>query len=100
MGSYIYKVTSKVKTLKDGTKANIAEFAYKPFSGWRSEDEKMNRRAHKQTGCYVAERYVRNSKNYTGRVVMGEEGEIAVSMDFGSFWDFEFDRRLEKQRAA
>ena len=31
MGVYMYKVTGKTKTLADGTKANIAVFAFKPY---------------------------------------------------------------------
>ena len=98
MGSYIYKVTSKIKTLADGKLANVAVFAYKPLSGWYAEDEKMNRRMHKQTGCYAAEVYVRNSRNFTGRVVMGEDGEEAITITEGSFWDHQFYSILAIQR--
>lgn len=100
MGVYMYKVTAKTKILSNGTKANIAVFAYKPWSGWREEDEKANRSMHKQSGCYAAEVYVRNSKNYTGQVVMGEDGEVAVSINRGSFMDYEFDKLLERQRTT
>lgn len=94
MGSYVYKVTSKIKTLRDGTKANIAIFAYKPTYAWGNEADKLNRSWHKKSGCYAAETYVKNSKNYTGKVVMGEEGLEAIECNQGSFYDDWFAYRL------
>jgi len=100
MGEYIYKVTAKKKTLSDGTMANIAEFAYKPTFSWDMRSGKsageINRGWAWKSGCHIAERYVTTSKNYTGRVVLGEEGTVAVPVNRGSFSDGWFDMQIEK----
>lgn len=93
MGVYMYKVTAKRKTLPDGTEANIAVFAYKP-----SWDEARNRRAAKASSCHVAERYVRDSANYTGRVVLGETGDFPVPCNCGTFTDAWYDTQVGKIR--
>jgi hypothetical protein len=99
MGQYIYKVTAKTKILADGTKANISVFAYKPYRGlWG--DDMANRRMAKNSGCPQAERYVSTSKNYTGKVVLGEDGDFAVPMDCGSFTDDYFYLQVSKIRKA
>jgi len=97
MGTYVYKATAKKKTLADGGEANIAVFAYKPTSIWDVEGEKCNRRWAKLSGCPQAERFVRQrSKNFTGRAVLGDDGEVAVSINRGTFTDAWFDHQLEK----
>lgn len=97
MGTYVYKVTAKKKTLADGSEANIAVFAYKPTSMWNEEGEKCNRRWAKMSGCPQAERFVRQrSKNFTGRAVLGEDGEVAVPVNQGTFSDDWFFRMVEK----
>lgn len=98
MGQYIYKVTAKTKILADGTKANIAVFAYKPYRGLWGDEDKANRRMAKNSGCPQAERYVSTSKNYTGKVVLGEDGDFAVPMNCGSFTDYWFDLQVYKMR--
>lgn len=89
MGEYIYKVTGKKKTLADGTKANIAVFAYKPSTNW--DDTKFNNQLYYKSGCYNADKYVKENPNYTGRVVLGESGEVAVPCKDGIFSDNWFD---------
>lgn len=97
MGTYIYKVTAKIKTLADGTKANIAVFAYKPCSDWSEEDRKRNARWAKKSGCPQAERFAsQKSKSWTGRCVLGESGEKAIDIDRGTFTDYWFDLQLNK----
>ena len=93
MGIYVYRVTAKTKTMADGTKANIAVYAYK-LHGYMSETEQNT--LHRVTGGYVADRYVRDSKNYTGRVCLTEDGDVAVNCHLGTFTDSWFDRQLEK----
>jgi len=100
MGAYVYKVTAKTKILKDGTKANIAEFAYKPFYGWDEETDARNRRMRKQTACHIADRFVRTSKNFTGRVVLEADGEDALEVNRGTFTDDWFDNQLWKLKNA
>lgn len=38
MGIYVYKVTGKKVTLADGTRANVAVFAYNPWGGYYDEN--------------------------------------------------------------
>ena len=95
MGEYIYKVTAKTKTLADGTKANIAVFAYKPTYSSRDADT-LNRKWAWESKCHIAERFVKTSKNYTGRVVLGETGEIAIPCKLGVFTDGWFDMQSSK----
>jgi len=99
MGQYIYKVTAKKKVLSDGTEANIAVFAYKPHPMFGEDGEKLNRRLAKQSGCPQAERFVcQKSKNFTGRAVLGETGEIAVPVNRGTFFDGWFGIQIEKMK--
>lgn len=91
MGEYIYKVTAKTKTLADGTKANVAVFAYKPTFG--RDGDTLNRRWAWESKCHLADRFVNTSKNYTGRVVLGETGDIAVPCNRGTFTDGWFDNQ-------
>jgi hypothetical protein len=101
MGIYVYKVTKNIKVLADGTRANIAVFAYKPYSGWRDEDLKANARMSKDSGCPQAERFARQkSKSWMGRAVLGELGEVAVTLDRGTFEDHWFDHQVTKQDGA
>ena len=95
MGVYIYKVTAKTKMMADGKLANIAEFAYKPNYSWY-EAEKLNRRWAWKSGCHIADRYVKESKFYTGRVVLDEDDEIAIPCDRGTFTDSWFDSQRAK----
>lgn len=95
MGEYIYKVTAKTKTLADGTKANIAVFAYKPTFG--RDADTFNRRWASDAKCHLADRFVETSKNYTGRVVLGETGDIAIPCSRGTFTDGWFDNVSRKQ---
>lgn len=98
MGVYIYKVTAKTKMMADGKLANIAEFAYKPDYSWY-EAEKLNRRNRRwawKSGCHIADRYVETSKNYTGYVVLGKDGEDAIPCDRGTFTDSWFDSQRAK----
>ena len=94
MGVYIYKVTAKKKVLADGTEANIAVYAYKPSYGWSGDA--FNRRAAKASSCHIAERYVRDSKNFTGRVVLGESGDVAVPVKVGTFTDDWFYTQVKR----
>jgi hypothetical protein len=95
MGEYIYKVTAKTKTLADGTKANIAVFAYKPTFGWGADA--LNSKWASESKCHLAERFVETSKNYTGRVVLGETGDVAIPCNRGTFTDGWFDNTSRKQ---
>lgn len=100
MGVYVYKVTAKVKTLADGSKANVAVFAYKPASGWNHSDERLNRAMAKDAGVPQAERFAaQKSKNWMGRAVLGESGEIAVPVTVGSFEDNWFSNEAAKLRS-
>ncbi len=94
MGEYIYKVTAKTKTLANGTTANIAVFAYKPTFG--RDADTFNRRWAWESKCHIAERFVKTSKNYTGRVVLGETGDISIPCNRGTFTDGWFDNQSSK----
>ncbi len=97
MGIYVYKVTKQIKVLEDGTKANVAVFAYKPYGGWNEFDHKANARMYKDSGCPQAERFARQkSKSWMGRAVLGESGDIAVPVDQGTFDDYWFDGQISK----
>lgn len=86
MGSYMFKVTAKIKTLADGTKANVAVFAYKTFGGW--DRDEANARMYKKSGCARAENFAKaKGKNWMGRCVLGEKGTEAVEIDRGVFTD-------------
>lgn len=93
MGIYVYRVTAKTKTMADGTKANVAVYAYK-LGRYLSEAEQNT--LHRVAGGYVADRYVRTSKNYTGRVCLTEDGNVAVDCRLGTFTDGWFDAQLER----
>lgn len=97
MGSYIYKVTAKIKVLEDGSKANVAVYAYKPTYSLLGGD-KLNRRWAWQSKCHLAEKYVETSRNYTGRVVLGEGGAVAINCNRGTFTDDWFCAQAEKTR--
>lgn len=97
MGEYIYKITAKVKTLADGSKANVAVFAYKPYSGWNHRDHVENKRMAKASGIPQAVRFAsQKSKNWMGRAVFGEGGEIAVPVTEGWYYDGWFSERLSE----
>ena len=101
MGVYVYKVTKQIKVLKDGTRANVAVFAYKPTYAWGDEGRKQNARWAKESGCPQAERFAnQKSKSWMGRAVLGEGGEIAVPVSFGTFEDSWFDNQVCKMREA
>lgn len=87
MTAFIYKVTAKIVKDCAGRDVNLAVYAYKPFHGMFDDDaDAKTARVRKATACHVAERYVRTSKNYTGRVVL-QEGGISVPCDEGTFDD-------------
>ena len=97
MGVYIYKITAKVKTLADGSKANVAVFAYKPYSGWNHSDEVANKRMAKEAGIPQATRFAsQKSKNWMGRAVFGEDGEIAIPVTEGWYYDHWFSAKLSE----
>ena len=101
MGVYVYKVTKQIKVLKDGTRANVAVFAYKPTFGWGKDAEKLNARWAKDSGCPQAERFAnQRSKSWMGRAVLGETGEIAVPVNCGTFYDSWFDQQVSEMKAA
>lgn len=95
MGSYVYKVTSKRVKLTDGTEANVAVFAYKPYSFNDKENAKMAFRS----GCGAAERFVKGA-NFTGKVVIAhiaENGTMTVShvakaCRYGTFDSYDFEQ--------
>ena len=92
MSEYIYKVTGKTTTLADGTKANIAVFAFKPWTEKMLDDtgRKINKQLYYQTGCYRADKYVQNGKTFTGKVVL-EGGDKAIEWNRGTISDYTFD---------
>lgn len=81
MGTYVYKVTGKKIVLADGTKANIAVFAYKPYYGW--DADKLNSRAERSSGCNRADAYVKG-KTFTGKVAIGNH---VIETKRGTFTD-------------
>lgn len=96
MGTYVYKVTAKRAKLTDGTEANVAMFAYKPYF-W---DDKLNAKMAFQSGCGAAERFV-GGKNYTGKIVLGhidDNGKliigstVAKACRYGTFEDYMFEK--------
>jgi hypothetical protein len=95
--SYFYKVTGKKVTLADGTRANVAKFAFKPYRGWGDDVDRLNARMYRENGCHRAEAYV-DLPTYTGRVVLGNDLEVVIRCDRGVFSDDWFDREAKRQR--
>jgi len=97
MGTYVYKVTAKRVKLTDGTEANVAMFAYKPYF-W---DNAMNAKMAFRSGCAAADRFVQG-KNYTGKIVLGYIDDktnklvvgstVAKKYKYGTFDDNLFDK--------
>lgn len=87
MGTYMYKVTAKKTKLSDGTFANIAVYAYKPFGGWCYDEE--NERMYRRSGCTRAENYVKKP-SFTGKIFLN--GKV-VEAKLGVFSDDWFDKR-------
>lgn len=85
MGSYIYKVTAQKVKLSDGTFANKAVYAYKPFGGWHNDEE--NERMYRRSGCTRAENYAKKP-SFTGKVYLN--GKVA-KVKIGVFSDDWFD---------
>jgi hypothetical protein len=110
MGTYVFKITGKKTTLKNGQKANIAVYAYKPYGFFSSNEatDRANKQMHRESGCYTADRYVRDSQGFTGLVVIGSywKGEVSPNsrdpesalpwprVRGGSFYDDSFDEML------
>jgi hypothetical protein len=99
MSEYLYKVTGKTRTLPDGTKANIAVFAYKPWTEKMLDDtgRKINKQLYYQTGCYRADRYVKSGKTFTGKVVL-DGCDIAVPWSAGTITDYTYDNIIDSIR--
>lgn len=96
MGIYIYKVTKEIKVLADGTRANVAVFAYKHVCGWGNADQE-NKRMYNASGCPQAERFSKQqSKSWTGRAVLGKDGDVAVPVTSGAFSDDWFSEQAAK----
>lgn len=104
MAAYIYKVTAETVTLDDGSKANLAKYAYKEFyGGYGIDADAMNEKAYNESRCYLAEKFVKESPNYTGRVVMDREHTcpfeaVAITANNAAFSDYWFDAQVEKRR--
>lgn len=96
MGAYVYKVTGKIVKDSEGRPANLLAYAYKPCFYW---DDSEYQRVEFQTGVLRANSYVRNSKNYTGRIVM-EAGGFSLPYGDGSITDDAFDARECRAREA
>jgi len=110
MGTYVFKITGKKTTLKNGQKANIAVYAYKPYGFFSSNEAtvRANNQMHRESGCYTADRYVKDSQGFTGLVVLGHYDKGKLSPDSrdpesalpwpreweGSFYDDSFNGML------
>lgn len=82
MGTYVMKVTANKAKDALGRSVNLVAFAYKPYWSYGS-DQDNNRMAFK-SGVYTAERFVKNSKNFTGRIAEEADGKsIEWSRDSG-----------------
>ena len=89
MSSYMMKVTDRTVELEDGTRANVALYAYKPY--YRAEYDQ-----HQRSGARRADEKASEGK-FTGRVVIGhveDNGAITVDAEQnvyetkrGSFYD-------------
>jgi hypothetical protein len=64
MGMYVYRVTAQRVKLTDGTEANVAVFAYKPYRC----DDRLNREMDFRTGCPAS----RRMKEIAPRIVLGD----------------------------
>ncbi len=72
MGAYCYRVTAKRVLCSDGQEANLAVYAYKPYSTFFSKFGKSeNARLHFRTGCATAERLAEEGR-LSGRVVIAD----------------------------
>lgn len=85
MGCYFYKVTAQKVKLSDGTFANKAVYAYKPFGGFWNDE--ANERMYRKSGCTRAENYVKKP-SFTGKVYL--HGKVA-KVKIGVFSDDWFD---------
>ena len=65
MGAYVYRLTARRVKLSDGTEANVAVYAYKPFHGLRADP--ANAKLELTSGCHAARRI----REISGRVVLG-----------------------------
>tara|TARA_Y100000589_G_C27133687_1_gene621629 strand:- start:1201 stop:1500 length:300 start_codon:yes stop_codon:yes gene_type:complete len=93
MGIEILKVSSKIVRDSKGQKANLLKYAYK-FNSLLSFAE--DAQVQFKTGCFIAERYVEVSQNFTGRVTDGE-GRISFNWSRGTISDY---RLAEEQYDA
>lgn len=83
MGCYFYKVTAQKIKLSDGTFANKAVYAYKPFGGWHNDEE--NERMYRRSGCTRAENYVKKP-SFTGKVYLnGKVAKVKIGV-FSDDW--------------
>ena len=85
MGCYFYKVTAQKIKLSDGTFANKAVLAYKPYGGFWNDE--ANERMYRKSGCTRAENYVKKP-TFTGKVTLGDK---AIEAKIGVFSDDWFD---------
>jgi len=100
MGMYMYRVSAQRVKLTDGSEANVALYAYKPWTGWGRDTDARNSKAHFRTGCCASEKLARDGK-FTGRFVIGhkddttgkvtvEPGSKAYAFGGGTFLDDAF----------
>lgn len=88
MGEYIYRITAKRVRLSDGTEANVAKYAYKPYDIFNHNG--ANTKMHFESGCIASERMARNGR-LTGRFVYDEtSGSVVYSLrpERGVFSDY------------
>ena len=75
MGVYVYRITAKQVLCTDGKMANIAVFAYKPYTGWdtiNNDKDKANARMHFKSGATSSDNLANKGK-LTGRFVIGSK---------------------------
>jgi len=97
MGSYVYRVTAKKVRCSDGVEANVAMFAYKPYSNFGSLNE--NRKMHFSSGCVASEGLAKRGKisdriiigvNVNGIIVFDKECVYANPRKLPYFDDYNF----------
>jgi hypothetical protein len=86
MGMYVYRVTAQRVVCSDGKEANVAKYAYKPWSEWDEFGRKANARALLTTGCHASRKLAREGK-LTDRIVMPGGTVYGNPLNWGTFLD-------------
>jgi hypothetical protein len=86
MGMYLYRVTAQRVVCSDGKEANVAKFAFKPWSEWSDGGRKANAKLMLRTGCYASRKLASEGK-LSDRITLGSGTVYGNPYNFGTFLD-------------